>query len=95
MSTDCDYMISRIRSRTLSEKKKKGWNWTYILEAVVYSLYGSSLVHCHLTDGNDELVSWCFEPSQPQRITSGLGNDDEVFLSSITNYNEMLFSKQH
>ena len=56
--------------------------------AVVYSLYGSSLVHCHLTNGNGELVSWCFEPSQPQRITSGLGNDDEVFLSSITNYNE-------
>ena len=22
--------------------------------------------------GHDELVSWCFEPSQPQRITSGL-----------------------
>ena len=21
---------------------------------------------------NNELVSWCFEPSQPQRITSGL-----------------------
>ena len=22
--------------------------------------------------GEGELVSWCFEPSQPQRITSGL-----------------------
>ena len=61
--------------------------------AVVYGLCGSSQVHCHLTDGNDELDCWCFEPSQPQRITLGLGNDDEVFLSSITNYNEMLFSK--
>ena len=23
-------------------------------------------------DRNDKSVSWCFEPSQPQRITSGL-----------------------
>ena len=23
-------------------------------------------------DDNGELVSWCFKPSQPQRITSGL-----------------------
>ena len=22
--------------------------------------------------GEEELVSWCFEPNQPQRITSGL-----------------------
>ena len=25
-----------------------------------------------LTLGHGETVSWCFEPSQPQRITSGL-----------------------
>ena len=25
-------------------------------------------------EGESELVSWCFEPSQPQRITSGLIN---------------------
>ena len=24
----------------------------------------------------DQLVSWCFEPSQPRRITSGLIDDD-------------------
>ena len=24
-----------------------------------------------------QLVSWCFEPSQPQRITSGLGGQEE------------------
>ena len=28
----------------------------------------------------DELVSWCFEPSQPQRITSGLCCDDDLML---------------
>ena len=31
-------------------------------------------------DGADELVTWCFEPSQPQRITSGMrgcGADDD------------------
>ena len=28
-----------------------------------------------------KLVSWCFEPSQPQRITSGLQDKDEQFAS--------------
>ena len=43
------------------------------------------------TDGNDVFVSWCFEPSRLHRSRSGLGSDDEVFLSSLTNYDETLF----
>ena len=31
-----------------------------------------SIVSSNCRVNNDELVSWCFKPSQPQRITSGL-----------------------
>ena len=31
----------------------------------------------------ESLVSWCFEPSQPQRITSGLSENSVVRLKKI------------
>ena len=40
---------------------------------------------------HDELVSWCFEPSQPQRITSGLNTN--VTLSSSYSFHKSSYHK--
>ena len=39
-----------------------------------YSLINVRTCH-HRRSTNSQLVSWCFEPSQPQRITSGLNTN--------------------
>ena len=42
---------------------------------------------CHLAHTDSWLDSWCFEPSQPQRITSGLKTDlqsiSRLFISQV------------
>ena len=45
---------------------------------------GQIVLHCVLRHWCSELVSWCFEPSQPQRITSGLDIDIGYPLRQIT-----------
>ena len=57
--------------RRIIEDQPRGIRWTLFdtLEELDFADDLALLSHTH-----QQLVSWCFEPSQPQRITSGLTN---------------------
>ena len=54
---------------------------------------GLKLIHISLRKLAERLVSWCFEPSQPQRITPGLNTDFN--LSPGYSLHESLYGTYH
>ena len=59
------------------EARKKGWRSTLNVTAVWKNVRTLSATDVEV----ENLVRWCFEPSQPQRITSGLNTNFTPFPS--------------